>query len=311
MDGASGADYVSNPANGKVYVFGSDAPAVTAGEPTGVTRQAASLSGTVDPRGVAVSSCEFECGLTNEFGNGPYNHSVPCKQTPAEIGAGSSPVAVSAQLEGLEPGELYHFRLVATNANGAGEGSGMLATQGVGFGIKDYEISFQNENGTPDTQAGSHPYQFVNTFEMNSHFERMESNADSPYIRLPDGVLRDVTIDLPPGFVGDPNATPKSAPDRNCGRGNRRLPKRIEGGRTATGLVRKQRLVQAALEDALYDMGPPHGVALQLGTNFFIPLLYINNGVHRRRRLPCAGDGDGGAGGGARDQEQGEALRCY
>ena len=37
----------------------------------------------------------------------------------------------------------------------------------------------------------------------------MESNADSPYIRLPDGVLRDVTIDLPPGFVGDPNATSK------------------------------------------------------------------------------------------------------
>ena len=44
---------------------------------------------------------------------------------------------------------------------------------------------------------------------MNSHFERMESNADSPYIPEPDGVLRDVTVDLPPGFVGDPNATPK------------------------------------------------------------------------------------------------------
>ena len=111
MDGASGEIYVSNPANGKVYVFASDAPAVTAGEPADVTREAASLSGMVDPRGVAVSECEFEYGLTNEFGEGPYNHSVPCKQTPAEIGEGSSPVAVSAQLEGLVPGELYHFRL--------------------------------------------------------------------------------------------------------------------------------------------------------------------------------------------------------
>ena len=182
---------------------------MTAGEPTDVTREAASLSGTVDPRGVAVSACEFEYGLTDEFGNGPYNHSVPCEQTPGEIGAGSSPVAVSAQLEGLEPGELYHFRLVATNANGAGEASGLLATQGVGFGIKSFEVSFLNEDGTPDTQAGSHPYQFVDNFELNSHFKRMESNADSPYMRLPDGVLRDVTVDLPPGFVGDPNATPK------------------------------------------------------------------------------------------------------
>ncbi len=33
--------------------------------------------------------------------------------------------------------------------------------QGVGFGIKNFEVSFLNENGTPDTQAGSHPYQFV------------------------------------------------------------------------------------------------------------------------------------------------------
>ena len=115
-------------------------------------------------------------------------------------------MAVSAQLEGLQPGELYHFRLVATNANGAGQASGMLAMRGVGFGIKSYEISFQNEDGTPDTQAGSHPYKFVDLFELNSHFKRIESNADSPYIRLPDGVLRNVKIDLPPGFVGDPNA---------------------------------------------------------------------------------------------------------
>ena len=171
--------------------------------------QDASLSGMVDPRGAAVSECKFEYGVTDEFGNGPYNHSVPCKQTPAEIGAGSSPVAVSAQLEDLEPGELYHFHLIATNANGAGEASGLLATQGVGFGIKSFEVSFLNEDGTPDTQAGSHPYLFVDLFTMNSHFKRQESNADSPYIRLPDGVLRDVTVDLPPGFVGDPNATPQ------------------------------------------------------------------------------------------------------
>ena len=85
----------------------------------------------------------------------------------------------------------------------------MLATQGVGFGIKSYEISFLNEDGTPDTQAGSHPYQFVDIFTLNSHFKRMESNADSPYIRLPDGILRNLKIDLPPGFVGDPNATSK------------------------------------------------------------------------------------------------------
>ena len=282
VDGASGAIYVSNPADGRVYVFGSDAPAVTASEPTDVTMQDASLSGTVDPRGVAVSSCEFEYGVTDEFGNGPYNHSVSCKQTPAEIGAGSSPVAVSAQLEGLEPGELNHFRLVVSNANGAGEGSAMLAMQGVGFGIKNFEIRFENEDGTPDTQAGSHPYQFVDFFELNSHFKRMESNADSPYLRVPDGVLRDVTVDLPPGLVGDPNAPPKKCTGAELRTVNPNGEGLCPPESSVGNLYLNWSIAQTLLPryyNPVYAMVPPRGVALQLGTNFFLPLLYINNGV--------------------------------
>ena len=288
VDGASGEIYVSNPADGNVYVFASDAPAVTASAASGVTMQDASLSGMVDPRGAAVSECKFEYGVTDEFGNGPYNHSVPCKQTPAEIGAGSSPVAVSAQLEDLEPGELYHFHLIATNANGAGEASGLLATQGVGFGIKSFEVSFLNEDGTPDTQAGSHPYLFVDLFTMNSHFKRQESNADSPYIRLPDGVLRDVTVDLPPGFVGDPNATPqKCAADElrsisgQAGSENAReaCPSRSRVGEYHLYWSEAQPRQPEGYENLLYNMVPPRGVALQLGSSFFLPVLYINNGV--------------------------------
>ncbi len=284
VDGSTGEIYVSdpgtNPGEGKVYVFGSDAPAVTAGAPTDVTREGAGLSATVDPRGVAIDECEFEYGLTNEFGNGPYNHSVPCKQTPAEIGAGNGPVAVSAQLEGLQAGELYHFRLIATDADGAGQASGMLATQGIGFGIKSYEISFLNENGTPDTQAGSHPFKFVDFFTLNSHFKREESNADSSYIRVPDGVLRNVKIDLPPGFVGDPNAPKKCTGQqlRGAGGGNHQCPTESTVGKLHLYWSESQ-VRQTYLESPLYAMAPVRGVALQLGTNFLLPLLYINNGV--------------------------------
>jgi hypothetical protein len=282
VNGKTGEIYVSNPGEGnpgegKVYVFASDAPAVTAGEPAGVTTQAASLSGTVDPRGVAVSSCEFQWGVTDATGNGPYDHSVPCKQTPGEIGAASSPVAVSAQLEGLKPGGLYHFHLVATNASGTGEGSSLLATQGVGFGIKHFDVSFLNENGTPDTQAGSHPYQFVSTFELNSHFKRMESNADSPYLLEPDGILRDVTVDLPPGFVGDPNATPKKCTVQELRRNANECPPASRLGQLYLEWGTTPR--SNTFNNALFNMVPPHGTALQLGANFFLPLLFINNGV--------------------------------
>ncbi len=283
VNGKSGEIYVSNPGEGnpgegKVYVFGSDAPAVTVGEPMGVSMQDASLSGTVDPRGAAIGECKFEYGLTDEFGNGPYDQSVPCEQTPGEIGAENGPVAVSARLEGLQAGELYHFRLVASNVSGAGEGSGMLATLGEGFGIKSYEISFQNEDGTPDTQAGSHPYQFVDRFELNSHFERQESNADSPYIRLPEGVLRDVKVDLPPGFVGDPNATPKKCTGQELiTLGEACQPESRVGHLYLKWSDAQPR--QNEIGEWIFNMVPPRGVALQLGGTFFYPLLYINNGV--------------------------------
>ena len=284
VNGSTGEIYVSNPGanpgEGKVYVFASDAPVVTVSAASGVTREAASLSGMVNPRSGAVSSCEFEYGVTDEFGNGPYNHSMPCEQTPAEIGAGSGPVAVSAQLGGLTPGELYHFRLVASNANGAGEASGMLPTQGVGFGIKNYEISFLNEDGTLDTQAGSHPYKFFDNFELNSHFKRQESNADSPYLREPDGVLRDVTVDLPPGFIGDPNAPPKKCTGeqlRNFGTPKECSPEAIVGRLLLIWSEAQARLSRH--DGDVVAMLPVRGVALQLGANFLEPLLYINNGV--------------------------------
>ena len=289
VNGKTGGIYVSNPGEGnpgegKVYVFSSDAPAVTAGAASNVTNvtkssASATLNGMVDPRGVAIGECKFEYGLTDEFGSGPYDRSVPCKQTPAEIGTGSSPVAVSAQLEGLLPGELYHFRLVATNANGAGQAGGMLATHGVGFGIKSYEISFQNKDGTPDTQAGSHPYKFFDSFELNSHFKRQESNADSPYIRLPDGVLRNVKIDLPPGFVGDPNAISHKCTGQQLRAQIDSCPDESYVGKLGLYWSENAARIPFLPHQSLNAMVPVRGVALQLGSFFFVPLLYLNNGV--------------------------------
>jgi hypothetical protein len=61
--------------------------------------------------------------------------------------------------------------------------------------LEKFAIGAQNRDGTPDIQAGSHPYALTNTFVL--------SNAG------PENTLKDVRLELPPGFVGDPNATPK------------------------------------------------------------------------------------------------------
>ena len=59
------------------------------------------------------------------------------------------------------------------------------------------------EGATPDTQAGDHPYEQSVTFAVSTH-------GSSP--RLPDGYTKDVKVELPPGFVGDSNATPRCLP---------------------------------------------------------------------------------------------------
>ena len=54
----------------------------------------------------------------------------------------------------------------------------------------------EGQNGTPDVQAGSHPYSLTATFVLS---EPGPVNGD----------LKDARLELPPGFVGNPDATPK------------------------------------------------------------------------------------------------------
>jgi len=134
VNGASGDIYVANPAEGKVEIFSTVVPAVAAGKPASVTGMGATLQGTVDPRGVPVTSCEFEyetsisSNLTLPVTS--FGHRAPCAQTPDQLGSGTSPVAVTADISGLAPGLLYHFRLVVENASGANQSSGLFATAG-------------------------------------------------------------------------------------------------------------------------------------------------------------------------------------
>jgi hypothetical protein len=76
-----------------------------------VTPVSATLNGSVDPAGVPVTACQFEYG-TEE---GVFTKTAPCVPPP---GAGTSPVAVSAQIVSLTPHSTYYYRLSATGANG-------------------------------------------------------------------------------------------------------------------------------------------------------------------------------------------------
>jgi hypothetical protein len=87
------------------------APALTVAEAQGVTRTTATLAGTVNPEGLQ-TSYYYQYGTTTSYGG-----NAPSIQG---VSAGFEPGAVPATIgiSGLVPATTYHYRLVATNADG-------------------------------------------------------------------------------------------------------------------------------------------------------------------------------------------------
>jgi hypothetical protein len=90
-------------------------PAVVTGPATEVIQKAATVNATVNPEDSEVTSCVFEYGETEAYGE-----TAPCSPAP---GAGVAPVSVSARLEGLGAASTYHYRIAAGNAHGTGFGA--------------------------------------------------------------------------------------------------------------------------------------------------------------------------------------------
>jgi hypothetical protein len=121
VNASTGSVYVADRGTDQVRIFASVAsvplPTVTTGVASNAHLETATLHGIVNPEGEALTQCKFEYGTT-----GSYGEEAPCAQSVGEIGSGSSPVPVSADLKGLNPRTVYHYRLVATNAFGSTKG---------------------------------------------------------------------------------------------------------------------------------------------------------------------------------------------
>lgn len=112
---------LNGPATVDVYeaaVYG-EPPAVVTGGVSGANGTEATLSGTVDPRGFALQDCSFEYvdDAAFEVSGFAGAASQACAESLESIGSGSAPVAVHADVSGLNPGR-YHYRLTAENKYG-------------------------------------------------------------------------------------------------------------------------------------------------------------------------------------------------
>ena len=73
------------------------------------------------------------------------------------------------------------------------------------FGVESYELTPENEDGSLDTQAGSHPFQLTATLALNRGAETIKVTTLSS--RLGPAALaptKDLHFNLPPGLIGNP-----------------------------------------------------------------------------------------------------------
>ena len=104
---------VSSSATTSVYParFAGAAPTAVTGAATGIQHTAATLSGSVNPGG-ETTAYVFQYGTTSSYGSASAVHST-----------GTSPQNVSGGISGLALGTLYHYRLIAINADGSSFGA--------------------------------------------------------------------------------------------------------------------------------------------------------------------------------------------
>jgi hypothetical protein len=78
------------------------------------------------------------------------------------------------------------------------------------FGVETYELTPENENGSVDNQAGTHPFQLTTTFNLNQGYGEYEVVHGSRK-RLPQApaLQKDLNFRIPAGLLGNATAAPQ------------------------------------------------------------------------------------------------------
>jgi hypothetical protein len=128
-------------------------------------------------------------------------------------------------------------------------------------GFSEVDAEFIDEDGSPAIQAGSHPFAMRTKLAVNT---LLDGEGD----RLPDGALKDLTIQLPAGIVGDREAVPQCpAVEFDVGKLRPACPDASAIGHITVELSHDPIAPgsESYLDAAIYNLVPPPGVAARIG----------------------------------------------
>jgi hypothetical protein len=152
----------------------------------------------------------------------PANASIAVPaHTYTQVSSAPRLLHVVVELEPAAPEGVHPFEVTLSGGGGAPATqvhSIRVDDEQLPFGITPgtFSAGFFDVAGNPEPQAGSHP-DFRTSFQLNSRFVDPALAAGTGGAQLiaqsraipAQGHLKDVVSDLPPGFVGNPNAVPE------------------------------------------------------------------------------------------------------
>ena len=148
------------------------------------------------------------CTNTSEMSEIAGGGGVPDLLSNGKAGEGPNlEPEIGIAVEVLPDAKEHDVNRVAIAGGGAqgsanAQGAVTVSSTPAGFGFANWDGWFSTADGTIDTQAGSHPYEFTTSFAFNTVRNGVSLLPAS-------GEARDVEVELPPGLVGNPTAVPQ------------------------------------------------------------------------------------------------------
>jgi hypothetical protein len=209
--------------------------------------------------------------------NDPTN--LPTLPIPGKAGSGESGsiahIGLAVKVETAAPGVLTNAVTVAgggASAPASSSGPITVSSSPANFGFEDSDAWFSSADGTVDTQAGSHPYEFTYRFALNTNYNSTFEGQEAA-----GGEGHDITVNLPRGFVGNPTAVPQCTQQQF--REEACSPSTQVG--TDVADAKKGDKVKAGIRVsfAVYNLVPPPGLPAQFGFDFFGIQVLLDAGV--------------------------------
>jgi hypothetical protein len=230
--------------------------------------------------------CSFPNGKIVTCINSPALPSLPIPQpqrkeplnqneSPPSVRGGGAieHIGIAVKTETSNPGTLTNRVTVA--GGGAPASASTTAPITVSstpapFGFQDFDGWFNNPDGTIDTQAGSHPYAVTFSLDLHTILNQAQANLEPA-----GGEPREISVNLPPGFVGNPTAVPE------CTR--QQFEEEVCPPSTQVGIDKADalggQLVSNRFPFPVYNLVPPSGVPAQFAFQIFGVVVFLDAGV--------------------------------